>query len=114
MTVIVETINPLSLYSQVKAGLRHPDDDGSTSPGPPTEAPPGRRKKVQMRLVYTWLGPPMKKMPPYACIPECIVQHRLRSRLLKVPPLRPNARWIWARPGFQTSLNRKRARVEER
>ena len=98
--MIVETINPLSLYSKVKDGLRRPGDDKTVTPIPYTEPSPENEKKIQVKLYYP---EPVKIKPStsYHGIPDAIVLHRLRSRTLRVPPLDTNARWIWARPGYQ-------------
>ena len=107
--MILETVNYLSLYSEVKAGLRRPGDDPSSSPDPPTEKPPDPPKLLQMTLGFK---PQTSKRGPspgeyHGSIPGCIVRHRLGSRLLTVPPLRQGARWIWARTGYQASFNRR-------
>ena len=112
--MIVETTNRLSLYDDFKGRLRVPGDDQSLTPTSPDKQFPDIQKLLQMTLRPE---PPISKQQPspkeyHGGIPGELVLLRLKHRLLCLPPLDPKYRWIWGRPGYITSANRRRARVE--
>ena len=94
----------MSLLETYRNTLRKPGDDKSVFP---IEYDPPKIRKLQMKIYYLQKEIEEKKEQIFGAVPTCIIQHRLKRRLLSLPKPDSNNRWIWNRPGYQTYLSTK-------